>query len=454
MRSGLCYADPTVDRPFRLPGVPGLRQKEPPIAAFRFVHTADIHLDSPLKSLALRNSDLASLIGAATRRAFTAIVDLCLEERVDALLIAGDLYDGDQTSMKTARFLAGELDRLDAARIRVFIIRGNHDALSRVTKELVLPGSVKLFGGRAEHVLIERQAGEKPVAIHGLSFAQPTAPENLLPRYHPAVADAINVGMMHTSLGGAPGHDPYAPCSPADLAATGFDYWALGHIHKRSVIKGATTVVMPGMPQGRDINEAGPKSVTLVEIADTGTVHLEERFTAVAEFARVAINAGGIGDWSELAITVSKALEQARSTAKAPELVARLEFSGQTPLAWRMRRDADLLLAEAEDRGARLGAVWIDRLEIDCRPPGLPTASSDPLSELKALIDTEIAGSGGFEAAYAAVVEQLLGQLPAELRDMLGPDEARTAARRDELAREGAEDVLARLRTAAPGGSG
>ena len=107
--------------------------------AFRFVHAADIHLDSPLRSLALRDPELAQLIGAATRRAFVGIVDLCLEERVDALLLAGDLYDGDQTSMKTARFLAAEMQRLHSAGVQVFIVRGNHDALSRITKELELP---------------------------------------------------------------------------------------------------------------------------------------------------------------------------------------------------------------------------------------------------------------------------------------------------------------------------
>jgi len=113
--------------------------------AFRFVHTADIHLDSPLRTLALREPELAGLIGGATRKAFAAIVDLCLAEQVDALLISGDLYDGEQTSMKTARFLADQLRRLHEAGIATFVIRGNHDAESRITRELTLPESVKVF---------------------------------------------------------------------------------------------------------------------------------------------------------------------------------------------------------------------------------------------------------------------------------------------------------------------
>ena len=146
--------------------------------------------------------------------------------------------------------------------------------------------------------MIERGRDELPVAIHGLSFAQPQAPESLLGKYKPAVEGAINIGILHTSLAGAPGHDPYAPCSIADLEATGFDYWALGHIHKRSVSQGRCTVVMPGMPQGRDVNEAGPKSVTLATIDDDRSIGIEERVTSVAEFDRIFVDATGVDDWA------------------------------------------------------------------------------------------------------------------------------------------------------------
>lgn len=184
---------------------------------FRFVHAADLHLDSPLRSLALRDPALAELIGNATRRAFTGIVRICLEERVDALLLSGDLYDGEQTSMKTARFLADQLDLLHQAGVQVFIIRGNHDALSRITKELAFPDSVTVFSGRAEALTLQREPGSAPVVVHGISFAQPHAPDSLLPKFRPPVEEAVNIGLLHTSLGGAAGHDPYAPCSVTDL---------------------------------------------------------------------------------------------------------------------------------------------------------------------------------------------------------------------------------------------
>lgn len=414
--------------------------------AYRFVHAADIHLDSPLRSLALRDADLAELIGNATRRAFVRIIDLCLDEQVDALLIAGDLYDGDQTSMKTARFLAEQLRRLDEAGIRTFIIRGNHDALSRITKELTFPDLVKVFAGRAEAIEVDRPLGSLPVVIHGLSFAQPHAPESLLGRYKPAIEGAINIGMLHTSLGGAPGHDLYSPCSLADLTATGFRYWALGHIHKRSVGEGACAIVMPGNPQGRDINEAGPKSVTLVTIGDDRSVHTEERTTSIAQFERVVMDATGIADWRELVVAIARALEKERSGAVSDHLVARLRIEGVSPLAWRIRRDADLLKTEAADRASVIGACWIEKLEIACEPPKTQAESSgDPLSELHRLIEADILRSDSFRADLASMAEEIRAQLPQECRDAFGADETSFEEILARLAHDGAENVMARL---------
>lgn len=419
---------------------------------YRFVHAADIHLDSPLRSLALRDPDLASLIGNATRRAFEGIVDLCLAEQVDALLLAGDLYDGEQTSMKTARFLADQVRRLHEAGIRVFVIRGNHDALSKITRELVFPDSVKLFGGRGEAVALDRADGGLAVAIHGLSFAQARAPESLLPKFRPPVEGAVNIGLMHTSLDGAPGHDPYAPCALADLDAAGFAYWALGHIHKRQVVAGRSHVVMPGMPQGRDIGESGAKSVALVTIRDDRSVVVEERLTSIAQFETVPVDLTGVVAWADMVGRVETALGRLRDTVPSEHLVARLRITGTTPLAWRLRRDADLLKTEAASRASFIGRTWIDKLQIECRAPGAASGPDlHPIIELRRLIDKEIVRSDAYLAEIAAIADELRGQLPAECRDLLGADEAAFRSVLADLAEEGAEDVLARLHAPAGG---
>ena len=424
---------------------------------FRFVHAADIHLDSPLRSLALRDAALAELIGNATRRGFTNIIDLCLEEQVDALLLAGDLYDGEQTSMKTARFLADQIRKLHVAGIRVFIIRGNHDALSKITRELTFPDTVKIFGSRAEAVPIDRPRGALPVAIHGLSFAQPQAPESLLGRYRPPMEGAINIGLMHTSLDGAPGHDLYAPCKLADLQGAGFRYWALGHIHRRSVVSGDTIVVMPGIPQGRDINEAGAKSATLVTIADDGSIALEERMTGMAQFERLSVDIAGIDDWRSMVAAIDAAFARARGAVAAEHLVARLQLTGATSLAWRLRRDRDLLKTEASDRAGILTRFWIEAVDVACTvpdQPGLGRPAADPVTELRRLMLTEVRANAAYQADVAAIAEELRGQLPPECRALLGADQAGFEARLAEAVGEGIEDVLARLQAGNEGAAG
>ena len=399
--------------------------------AFRFIHTADLHLDSPLRSLALRDPDLAELVAGASRQALRATIDLCLSEQVDALVIAGDLYDGTQTSLKTLRYLAAELARLDQAGIRTFLIRGNHDAMSQITRELTLPPSAHLFGARAG--VVQLDAGALRVAVHGLSFRDPKAPENLLPQYQPPRSDCVNIGLMHTSLNGALGHDPYAPCTLADLQGSGFTYWALGHIHKRAVHQGACTVVMPGIPQGRDIGEEGAGSVTLVTIDDAGGVHLQNHIVALASFARIVVDVAGLTEWDDLRSKIQTTL--AGHTCATPHLIARLTLRGQTPLATRLLRDRDLAQAEAQDIARALGSVWVEKLELDqnSQPP-----VSAALAELASLIERDIRQNPAFVAELTALRRALETALPPELRDNLANVDAA-------LLDEGLAEVLAQL---------
>ncbi len=412
------------------------------IMPFRFIHTADLHLDSPLQSLALRDPELAELVGTATRRAFETIIGLCLDERVDALMIAGDLYDSGQTSMKTALFLAAGLRRLSEAGIAVFIIRGNHDAASRITRELSLPDGITVFGGRAGVVTPERAAGQIPVAVHGISFARPAAPESLVPRFRPPVPDAWNTGLLHTSLGGAPGHDPYAPCSVAELVATGFDYWCLGHIHRREVHHRSPYVVMPGMPQGRDIGETGEKSVTLVHVDDHGDATVETRSTGFTRFERVAVALDRAATWQDFNRLVARALETVVDSSGSEQLIVRLELRGTPELAWNLRRDPDHALAQAQAQADALGRIRIEKLEFGLASTPAPAG---PVTDLGRMMRTPIADVPALHARAHDLAEQISTALPREARDALGATgEARTAIL-ERLAAEGSETVLAHL---------
>lgn len=378
----------------------------------KLLHTADVHLDSPLKTLALRNDNLRAVVENATRTAFERLIDLAIEEQVTALLIAGDLYDGSHRSMKTAAFLVSMFRRLEAAGIRVFIIRGNHDAISTITREIGWPGNVHVFDGRGGHVMLTDQ-----IAVHGVSFREPHAPDSLVPRFR-AVEGAVNIALLHTSLGGAAEHAPYAPCSVSDLAAAGFDYWALGHIHKRQVHRETPLVVMPGMPQGRDMGEGGPKSATLVHVGETG-LRIEERPTAALLFERRVCEVSDCTDIGDVHARLSAAI---RTSAHTTPTVLRVVLTGETSLTWLLRRDADLLSAVAEEIAQATGTVWIDRVEVATTPP-LDTAPSDTaMGDIAALI-RNAALPPGLPAEAVRIIEVVLSDLPPELRGTFGEDE-------------------------------
>lgn len=408
---------------------------------FRFVHTADVHLDSPLKSLAFRNSALAKMVQSATRTAFARTIDLCIEADAEALVIAGDLYDGATTSMKTAAFLAAELERLAAADIRCFIVRGNHDAASAITRQLDLPAKVHAFSGRADAIPFEARDGT-PIAVHGLSFRERHAPESLLPKYKPPLPDHLNIGLMHTSLDGAPGHDPYAPTSLANLEAHGFDYWALGHIHQRSVHADGR-IVMPGIPQGRHVNEAGPKSVTLVDLDESGA-SLVEHVVAEAEFARLDIPVAG--DMAAIRARLGDAIQAARAASEADHLILRISLTPDAETAFRARRDVDFIKAAAEEIAARQDQTWIEKIEVQApaQTPGTAPDSAGPQAELEACMAAALAAPS-FQAAAIAAVEAMAGDLPPELRDALGATPEALAARAQDLAAAGGAEALAAL---------
>ena len=209
----------------------------------KFVHAADIHLDSPLKGLSRYEGAPVAEVRGATRRALENLVDLCLAEGAAFLLLAGDLYDGSWKDYSTGLFFASQMSRLRAGGVRVFMIRGNHDAASKITQSLRWPDNVpELSVRRAETVVVE----DLGVAIHGQGFATKAVTDDLAAQYPSRVDGAFNIGLLHTSVTGREGHESYAPCKLETLFGKGYDYWALGHVHQREVLCENPWVVFPG----------------------------------------------------------------------------------------------------------------------------------------------------------------------------------------------------------------
>ena len=404
----------------------------------KILHTADIHLDSPLRSLALRDPDLRDQVHTATRSAFTRIVDTAIAESVSALLIAGDLFDGAERSARTAAYLTGQLDRLRESGIRAFYIKGNHDAENPLTGELSLPDNVHIFDGRGGKVQLSED-----IWIHGVSFANRHAPESLLPKYPAPVGGAINIAMLHTSLAGAVGHDPYAPCTVNDLVAAGFDYWALGHVHRRQVHAETPWIVMPGTPQGRDIGEPGPKSATLLTIGQT--IEVAEVQTSLVEFLNVEIDVSQAGNEDGLRDLLRQVLRDTANSLTSDSGVIRLSLTGSAPRRWQILRDQDVWEEAASQYARETGNLWLDKLVFNLS--NVTETGSSASDELAAIMAT-IRQEPGFVETSRAKLETILAELPAQRRGELAPDETAMDALAQRLSEAGAQRMLARMKGA------
>ena len=253
----------------------------------KFIHTADIHLDSPLSGLASYADAPAEMLRTATRDAFTNLVNEAIEEGVDFMVIAGDLYDGTWKDYNTGYFFCREMGRLNKADIPVYLLFGNHDAESEMTKKLSLPPNVHTFATREPSTF---RIEHLKVALHGRSFKEAATTENLAVNYPDRVAGWLNIGVLHTALEGNAQHATYAPCSLAELSAKGYGYWALGHVHEYAILQQTPCwVVFPGNLQGRHIRETGPRGAVLVTADETGILSVERLFVDVLRWHQVSV---------------------------------------------------------------------------------------------------------------------------------------------------------------------
>lgn len=323
--------------------------------ALRFVHCADLHLDSPPPGVASHTVPFRQ----ASRLALERIVDTCLDQEVDFLLIAGDLYDRDLQDNAPLIFFNQQMQRLADQDIPVFMIRGNHDAANKAIGGL-LAANVHLFlPGQPQTV--ERVFAGQRVALHGWSYAQESEPDFKIAAYPEPVSGAINIGLLHTAL---EPQGPYAPCSEADLFAKGYDYWALGHAHVEKVRgQGSCLIVNPGMPQGRAIDEEGSKGAYLVEIAPGHAPQGQPFKTSSLDWQRLAIDAQGLSSENDLERLIRRALEALINQGHAERWACRLQVQNAGPELFAQRYALMDTLARLFD-GSFEGRIFIERVVV------------------------------------------------------------------------------------------
>ncbi|MBF0370828.1 MAG: DNA repair exonuclease [Magnetococcales bacterium] len=409
----------------------------------KFIHAADIHLDSPLRGLERYEGAPVEAIRGGSRRAFENLVEFCLEERVDFLLIAGDLFDGDWKDYETGLWFVGQMHRLRSREIPVLMVRGNHDAKNRLTKSLRWPENVFEFPANkpATHLLESLE-----VAVHGQSFATTAVIDNLARNYPPPISGYFNIGLLHTALTGREGHEPYAPCSVEELSAKGYDYWALGHVHQREIIHRDPLIVFPGNLQGRHIRESGEKGCSLVTVTDGRVTEISHHAMDLIRWMEVSVDAGGAISEEDLLSRLQQALEEAVVRGEGRLCAIRLTITGETSIhSMLMGRGEEWISkarAEALDVGG--GEVWLEKVILATQPLRETTLARDPNDPLLLLHDIcrEILADTEGVQELVAELEPFIGKLPGEVQGELALNNSLELER---LLARGEQLALARL---------
>ena len=377
---------------------------------FKFLHAADLHLDSPLRGLERYEGCPADEVRQSSRRALENLVELAVAERVAFVLIAGDVYDGDLPDYGACLFLNTQMLRLRDAGIRVFLIQGNHDAESHMTRYLKLPDNVHVFPtDRAGSKVLDDWA----VAIHGQGFATRAVTENLAGAYPEARAGLFNIGLLHTCVDGREGHDRYAPCSLDDLRAKGYGYWALGHIHKHEVLSSEPPIVFAGNLQGRHVRETGTKGAVLVEVDGGKVARLKLCPLDVMRWVVLSVDATGAKTEDDLMDRARQRMSAAATAEGGLPTAVRLEVRGPCAshdlLAGRFEEWTARLRAEARAVGD--GRLWVEKVVLRTRPEAPAVADDGSIRVLLEYLD-ELRRD---EARLVALGRDLLGDLKKKL---------------------------------------
>lgn len=332
----------------------------------RFIHAADIHLDSPLHGLERYPGAPVDQIRSATRRAFDNLIGLAEAEQASFLLLAGDLYDGDWRDYNTGLYFSTRMERLREAGVRVFMVAGNHDAASQITRHLRLPDNVRMLSSKSPETVL---LNDLDVAIHGQGYATRSVTADLSLAYPQGDPGYFNIGLLHTSLDGRPGHDNYAPSTLDGLRSKGYQYWALGHIHQREVISREPWIVYPGNIQGRYVGESGPKGCTLVQAEDGAVESVEHRELDVMRWEVCRVDIAGSDTVDHLYQRVAGEFEQLVEGCAGRPVAVRLLLHGAGAAHSALHADREHWIQQYRvlANGIEGAGVWLEKVVVQTR---------------------------------------------------------------------------------------
>lgn len=324
---------------------------------FRFVHAADLHLDSPCKGIGKTNAEVGKILRAATFEAYDKLIQLCIDKQADALLIAGDVFDGaDHSLVGQIKFVEG-LTKLNNHDIPTFLCHGNHDPLDSWDAGLSIPDNVTRFGKDWECVPVNDSPTSPRVC--GISYPTREVRQSLLNKFTPPASSHFTIGLLHANVGSDSSHDSYAPCTIDDLKRVGYDYWALGHVHTRAVKhENEPWVVYSGNTQGRHPNETGKRGVFVVTVNEVdNNHHVDMEFIPVdvVRWEQGDLNIHDINS-ADLKGRLQEIVEDLQRNADGRSLVYRIRLHGRGPLHTQLAQPDEL-----DELTTWLNETWQDR---------------------------------------------------------------------------------------------
>lgn len=335
----------------------------------RFIHAADIHLDSPLRGLSQYPGAPVDELRGATRGALQRLVEHAIREEVDFVVLAGDLFDHDWSDFNTPLFLVSELRRLTSRGIRVVLIHGNHDSIQGMSKKTPWPTEVRVLNHKeAETVIFD----ELQVAIHGMSFPKRDVRENLVPKYPAPYAGYFNIGLLHTNVDGNVNHDSYAPCKLSELVNKGYQYWALGHVHDYQILHEHPHVVYSGNIQGRHIREIGDKGCVLVEVDGCEVQSIRFLQTHVLRWHQLEVRLDDSDHLEQakdkLAVSLSQSIDLGEDSLAAVRVTFRGRCAAHTELSG--LGVADQIITDMRSIAADVShSIWLEKIRFETEPP-------------------------------------------------------------------------------------
>lgn len=380
----------------------------------KILHAADLHIDSPLGGLTAYEGAPVAEIRGATRRATENLIQAALDHEVSLVVLAGDIFDGDWPDYGTGLFWNEQLARLHEAGIPVVSVAGNHDAQSQISRSLQLPPNVtQLSSSSPETVTFD----ELEVEVIGQGYATRDVTVDLTEAYPEGDPDLFSIGLLHTALGGRPGHANYAPTSVDALRAKGYQYWALGHVHAREIVHEDPWIVFPGNLQGRHARETGPKGATLITVEHRAVASVEHLVLDHVRWDLGAVDATACTSSDDVRTALAERFSEIVTDADGRLAAVRVQITGSTPAHEALWANPDGFEADVHSLANRSGRLWVEKVKVSTtRPVDLAAAREDDAVGALAQRIAELRGDPEGLLAYEDTFADLTKKLRADAR--------------------------------------